>query len=181
MKLKDYIAQDKRMEYYPFWSKERFLDWLLKTEQYHLRLYVSYLRSEEYYTFIHPNKLLKYWYFRKKNKLGAKLGFFIPAGCFGPDLKVAHYGSIIVNPHSKVGSGCTIHGNCCLGNRGGEVSENDSPILGKNINIGQNAQILGPVQLGDNITIGAGSIVTRSFEETGITIVGTPAKKNLTR
>lgn len=165
-----------RMEYYPFWSKERFLDWLLKTEQYHLRQYVRYLRSEEYYTFVHPNKLLKYWHFRKKNKLGAKLGFFIPAGCFGTDLKIAHYGSIIVNPHSKVGSGCTIHGNCCLGNKGGAIFDNDSPILGNNINIGQNAQILGSVQLADDITIGAGSIVTKTFLEKGITIVGTPAK-----
>lgn len=165
------------MEYYPFWSKERFLDWLLQTEQYYIRLYVRYLRSEEYYTFISPNKLLKYWYFRKKNKLGAKLGFFIPAGCFDADLKIAHYGSIIINPHSKVGKGCTIHGNCCLGNKGDEHSDNDSPVLGDDINIGQNAQIIGHVQLADGITIGSGAIVTKSFLEPGITIVGAPAHK----
>lgn len=165
------------MEYYPFWSKERFLDWLLKTEQYYLRLYLSYLRSEEYYTLVSPNKILKYWYFRKKNKLGAKLGFFIPAGCFGPDLKIAHYGSIIINPHSKVGKGCTIHGNCCLGNKGDAHSEDDSPVLGNGINIGQNAQIIGHVQLADGITIGSGTIVTKSFLEPGITIVGSPAHK----
>lgn len=165
-----------RMEHYPFWSKERFLDWLLKTEQYYLKLYIKYLRSEEYYTLVSPNRALRYWYFRKKNILGAKLGFFIPAGCFGPDLKIAHYGSIIVNPHSKIGRGCTIHGNCCLGNKGGEPDENDSPILGDNINIGQNAQILGPVQLADDITIGAGAIVTKTFTEKGVTVVGIPAR-----
>ncbi len=164
------------MEHYPFWSKERFLDWLLKTEQYYLKLYIKYLRSEEYYTLVSPNRALRYWYFRKKNILGAKLGFFIPAGCFGPDLKIAHYGSIIVNPHSKIGRGCTIHGNCCLGNKGGEPDENDSPILGDNINIGQNAQILGPVQLADDITIGAGAIVTKTFTEKGVTVVGIPAR-----
>lgn len=177
MTLKQYIHQDVRMGHYPFFSKERFLDWLLKTEQYYLRLYIRYLRSEEYFNTVHPNKLLRYWYFRKKNRLGAKLGFFIPAGCFGPDLKIAHYGSIIVNPHSRVGAGCTIHGNCCLGNKGTEHDENDSPILGNNINIGQNAQIIGNVHLADNITIGAGAIVTRSFGEEGITIIGAPAKK----
>lgn len=176
MTRKKYILLDKRMEYYPFWSKERFLDWVLKTEQYHLRLYVRYLRSEEYYTFINPNRILRFWYFRKKNKLGAKLGFFIPAGCFGPDLKIAHYGSIIINPHSKVGRGCTIHGNCCLGNKGGAVSDDDSPQLGENINIGQNAQILGPIQLANNIVIAAGAIITKSFLEEGVTLIGTPAK-----
>lgn len=176
MKLAEYIAQDARMEYYPFWSKERFLDWLLQTEQYHLRLYMRYLRSEEYYTFISPNKILKYWYFRKKNKLGAKLGFFIPAGCFGPDLKIAHYGSIIVNPHSKVGRGCTIHGNCCLGNKAGCPTEDDSPVLGNYINIGQNAQIIGHVHLADYIQIGAGAIVTHSCDEESAVLVGAPAK-----
>lgn len=177
MTLQQYIALDVRMEHYPFLSKERFLDWLLQTEQYQLRRYMRYLRSEEYYTFIKPNKVLKYWYFRKKNKLGAKLGFFIPAGCFGPDLKIAHYGSIIVNPHTRVGAGCTLHGNCCLGNKGTEHDEDDSPVLGNNINIGQGAQILGNVRLADGITIGAGSIVTKSFDEEDITIVGTPARK----
>lgn len=173
----EYIVQDTRMEHYPFFSKERFLDWLLKTEQYYLRSYIRYLRSEEYYTTVHPNKLLRYWYYRNKNRLGAKLGFFIPAGCFGPDLKIAHYGSIIVNPHSRVGSGCTIHGNCCLGNKGTEHDENDSPILGNNINIGQGAQIIGNVHLANGITIGAGAIVTKSFDEEGIIIIGAPAKK----
>lgn len=177
MTLAEYIALDVRMEHYPFLSKERFLDWLLQTEQYHLRRYVRYLRSEEFYTTVRPNKLLRYWYFRQKNRLGARLGFFIPAGCFGPDLKIEHYGSVIVNPHTRVGAGCTLHGNCCLGNKGGTPSDTDSPVLGCGINIGQGAQILGPIRLADGITVGAGSVVTRSFDEEGITIAGVPARK----
>lgn len=177
MTLKQYIARDVRMAHYPFFSKERFLDWLLQTEQYYLRTYIRYLRSEEYYTLVKPNKVLRYWYRRKKNKLGAKLGLFIPAGCFDSDLKIAHYGSIIVNPHTRVGSGCTLHGNCCIGNKGTENDVNDSPILGNNINIGQGAQIIGNVHLADSITIGACAVVTQSFDEEGITIVGAPARK----
>lgn len=176
MTYSDYILQDHRMDYYPFWSKEHLLDWLLQTEQYQIRRYVKALRAEEYYTFHSPNKLLRYWYFRKKNKLGSKLGFFIPAGCFGPDLKISHYGSIIVNPHSRIGSGCTIHGNCCLGNKKESDVRNDSPIIGNNVNIGQNAQIIGNITLEDNIIIGAGAVVTKTFDKDGVTLVGVPAR-----
>lgn len=177
MTIQQYIYQDARMGYYPFFSKGRFLDWLLKTEQYYLRKYIKDLRSEEYYTSVKPNKLLRYWHFRKKNQLGAKLGFFIPAGCFGPDIQIAHYGSIIVNPHSRIGKGCTLHGNCCIGNKGGEPNEKDSPVIGNYVNIGQGAQILGHIIIADHVTIGAGAIVTKSCLKEGATLVGIPARE----
>lgn len=170
-----YTLQDPRMDYYRPFTKGWFLDWVLKSEQYYLRKYVKLLRSEEYYTFIKPSSIKRMWYTRKKNVLGAKLGFFIPAGCFGPDLKIAHYGSIIVNPHSRIGSGCTLHGNCCIGNKGQESYEGDSPVIGDNANIGQGAQVIGPIKLANEITIAAGAIVTRSFEDSGLTLVGIPA------
>ncbi|QQM26045.1 hypothetical protein [Elizabethkingia sp. M8] len=100
--LKEYIHAD-RMDYYPFLSKGFLMDYLLKTEQFWLRKFVKNLRKEEYYTFYKPNKLLKYYYQRKKNILGRKLGFFIAAGCFDQGLRIYHYGSIIINPKAKVG------------------------------------------------------------------------------
>lgn len=171
-----YILRDVRMEYDRPFSKAWLLDKLLRTEQYYLKQYVSFLRSEEYYTFVKPSKLLKYYYFRKKNALGSRLGFFIPAGCFGLDLKIAHYGSIIVNPHSKIGPGCTIHGNCCIGNKGLEPYEGDSPVIGNNVNIGQDAQILGPITVADEVTVGAGAVLTKSCDKPGSVLVGIPAK-----
>ena len=160
------------MGYYQPFSKAWILDFLLRTEQYYLRKYVRLLRSEEYFTTVKPDTARRIWYFRKKNVLGAKLGFFIPAGCFGPDLKIAHYGSIIVNPHARIGAGCTLHGNCCIGNKGLEPSEGDSPVIGNNVNIGQGAQILGPITIADGVTIGAGTIVVKSVEQVQATVVG---------
>ena len=63
-------------------SKSYLLDYLLQTEQYWIGKYVRTLRKEEFYTFYRKNKFLRYYYFRKKNILGRKLGFFIGAGCF---------------------------------------------------------------------------------------------------
>jgi acetyltransferase-like isoleucine patch superfamily enzyme len=51
-----------------------------------------------------------------------------------------------------------------------------NPILiGKGCWIGTNAVILPGVQLGDNVKVGAGSVVTKSFGD-NVTIAGVPAK-----
>lgn len=173
MNLKEYINAD-RMDYYPLLSKGFLMDYLLQTEQFWVRRFVKNLRKEEYYTFHKPNKLLKYYYQRKRNILGRKLGFFIAAGCFNSGLRIYHYGSIIINPKSRIGKNCTIHGNCCIGSKGG--FPDDSPVIGDNVDIGQGAQILGGITIADGVKIGAGSIVTKSVLEPNVTVVGIPGK-----
>lgn len=174
MTRKEYcLSLDPRMEYCKPWTKAWIMDWLLSSEQYHIRRYIKALRSEEYYQIIQPNKFKLYWWRRRKNMLGVRLGFFIPAGCFGPDLKIWHYGSIIVNPNSRIGSGCDIHGNCCIGSRG---DSQVSPRIGNNVNIGQNAQILGGITVADCVKIGAGAVLVKSVEELNETVIGVPAK-----
>lgn len=173
MTLKEYISLD-RMEHVPFLSKESILDWLLKTEQYWIRKYMQALRKEEFYTIYKKNKYLRYYYFRKKNLLGVRLGFFINAGCFDTGLKIYHYGSIIVNPKARIGKNCTIHGNCCIGSRGSIPDE--CPVIGNNVDIGQNAQILGGITVADGVKIGAGAVITKSVLISNVTVVGVPAK-----
>ncbi|WP_156308027.1 serine O-acetyltransferase [Sphingobacterium endophyticum] len=173
-----YIKGDRI--YYPsFFSKENIIDWLLCTEKHLIRCYLKALRSEEYYSFIRPNKIISYYYSRRKNKLGVKLGFFIPKGCFGLGLHLAHYGSVIINPRAIIGENCTIHGNCCIGNTGSD--EGGLPVLGNNIDIGQGAQILGDVKIADGVRVGAGSIVLKSVIEEGASVVGIPGRVLLKR
>lgn len=172
MTRKEYLALDPRMEYCKPLTKAWFMDWLLQSEQYHICSFVKALRSEEFYQDIHPNKFKLYRWKRKKNKLGARLGFFIPAGCFGPDLKIWHYGSIIVNPESRIGSGCDIHGNCCIGSNG---RTQDSPVIGNNVNLGQNCQVIGGINVADGVKVGAGAIVVANIDKENATVVGIPA------
>lgn len=173
MHLQKWINSD-RMDYFPSRSKGAFVDWLLQSEQYWLRRFVKALRMEEYYTFLKPNKFFQYYYARKKNRLGRKLGFYIPAGCFDSGLKIYHYGSIIINPKTRIGKNCTIHGNCCLGSKGG--LPDDAPTIGDNVDIGQGAQVLGGIVIADGVRIGAGAIVTKSILEKGVVVVGVPAR-----
>jgi acetyltransferase-like isoleucine patch superfamily enzyme len=57
----------------------------------------------------------------------------------------------------------------------GDKSKWRSTRIGNNVSIGSNATIL-PVNICDNVVIGAGSVVTKNIEEPGI-YAGNPAKK----
>lgn len=155
-------------------SKQTILEWLIRPEQFYIRKYLRFLRKEEYYSINRPCKIMAFWNRARKNRLGAKLGFIISAGCFGEGLKLEHYGSVIVNPKSSIGKNCIIHGNCCIGSNGGYPD--DSPVIGDNVDIGQNAQILGGIKIADNVRIGAGAVVVKDVLTPGVTVVGVPGR-----
>ena len=108
--LKEYLNSD-RIDYFPFGSKGYIMDWLLRTEQYWIRRYIRALRKEEFYMNYKRNKILQYYFSRKKN-----------------------------------------------------------------VDIGQNAQILGGIYIADGVKIGAGAVVTKSVLVPGVTVVGVPAR-----
>ena len=153
--------------------KEKVLEWLIRPERYYIRKYLNFLRKEE--SAIGKGRNLPvYWYRARKNRLGARLGFIISAGCFDEGLQIEHYGSIIVNPKSRIGKNCKIHGNCCIGSTGGYPD--DSPVIGDNVDIGQGAQILGGIRIADGVKIGAGAVVVKDVLVPGATVVGIPGR-----
>lgn len=155
-------------------SKEKLLEWIIRPEGFYTSKYIRLLRAEEKYTFDKPCKLLAFWNKARKNRLGRKLGFIISAGCFGEGLKLEHFGSVIVNPKSRVGKNCIIHGNCCIGSNGGYPD--DSPVIGDNVDIGQFAQIIGGIRIADGVRIGAGAVVVKDVLTPNVTVVGVPAR-----
>lgn len=90
----------------------------------------------------------------------------------------------------KIGNNVHIVSGCNFVNHDGGVLilrdkypdlELTAPIeIGSNVYIGMNCTILPGVKIGDNVIIGAGSVVTKSFQG-GVVIAGVPAKviKNL--
>jgi serine O-acetyltransferase len=143
--------------------------------------YQRLLRKIEY--FLNCKKLIiwrpyiKYLNFRRK-RLGIRLGFDIPPNVFGPGLSIAHYGTIIVNPFSRVGENCRIHNCVHIATQCHPRGEPEKcPTIGNNVFIGPGSVIVGDIEIADNIAIGANSYVNKSFLESGITIAGAPAKK----
>jgi serine O-acetyltransferase len=50
------------------------------------------------------------------------------------------------------------------------------PEVGNNVVLGAGSKILGPVQIADNVTVGANAVVLHSVEA-NTTVVGIPARK----
>jgi serine O-acetyltransferase len=99
-----------------------------------------------------------------------KLGFSIPINTFGPGLSIAHWGTIAVDEKARIGANCRIHQDACIGSNKGR-----SPQIGDNSFIATGAKIIGAVQLGDHVKVGANAVVTKSFGD-GAVLVGIPAR-----
>lgn len=154
-----------------FTSKKNFIKcFLLQEHEYSIYRFVKALRKEEFA----KNGLLKKIYRRRKNIIGRKLGFTIPANVFDEGLHIWHYGNIVVNGNAKVGKNCILHGDNCIGNDG---KSEGAPKIGNNVDIGVGAKIIGNVEIADDVTIGAGAVVVSSFKTKGVTIVGIPARE----
>jgi acetyltransferase-like isoleucine patch superfamily enzyme len=94
-----------------------------------------------------------------------------------------------IQSHAFICELVTINNNCFIGHGvtfindkfiGGNPARGDrhlweSTNIGNNVSIGSNATIL-PVDICDDVVIGAGSVVTKSITEPGV-YVGNPAKK----
>lgn len=135
-------------------------------------LYQIYLRKHEYYKNIKGFKILEIYYAIRHQMLGYKLGFSIPCNVFGPGLRINHYGLIVVSAKAKIGAWCDIHQGVNIG----EGIDHKAPILGENVWIGPGSKLYGNIKIGNNIMIGANSVVNKSFEEDNIRIAGIPAK-----
>ena len=83
-----------------------------------------------------------------------------------------HHGEIIVNEDAVIGANALLHGRNCIGNNG---TDGCVPEIGDNLDLGIGAKVIGNIKLGNNVTVGANAVVTKSFQN-DCTVVGIPAK-----
>jgi serine O-acetyltransferase len=108
---------------------------------------------------------------RWRVRAGARrLGYTIPFNVFGPGLRLAHYGTIVVSEEAGVGPGCTIHPGVTLG-----VGHGAAPQVGAGVYFGPGAKAFGDIVIGDGVRAGANCVITKSVEP-GATVVGVPAR-----
>lgn len=116
--------------------------------------------------------LVRFLYLKKSYKLG----FTIPPNVFDMGLCIVHKGTIIISGDAKVGKFCRIH--VCTNIGKNPLYENaKAPVIGDNVYIAPGVKIYGDINIGNNIFIGANSVVGRSYPENNILIAGIPAKK----
>ncbi len=96
-----------------------------------------------------------------------------PGAKIGQSVFIDHGMGVVVGETAVVGDGCTIYQGVTLG--GTSLSHGKRhPTLGRNVIVGVNAAVLGAIVLGDNVKVGAGSVVVRDVPANA-TVVGIPA------
>lgn len=97
-----------------------------------------------------------------------------PGAKIGQCLFIDHGMGIVFGETTEIGDNCTIYHQVTLGGTGKDVGKRH-PTLGNNVLIGAGTKVLGPVYIGDNARIGAGSVVLRNLPA-NCTAVGCPAE-----
>lgn len=98
----------------------------------------------------------------------------VPASCeLGKGTKFGYGGmAVIIHARAKLGKNCVI-GSCVT--VGGKSGWYEVPVIGDNVQISSGAKILGPIRIGNNVIIGANSVVTKDVPDNCV-VAGVPAK-----
>lgn len=88
----------------------------------------------------------------------------------GYELYIGHGGPIIVNPSAIIGNNCNLSQFTTIGSNKGQAA-----IIGDNTYIGPSVCIVENIKIGNNVTIGAGSVVTKDIPDNA-TVAGSYAK-----
>lgn len=105
------------------------------------------------------------------------LGCEIPASTrIGKGLVIHHGRGLVLNGSSIIGDNVTLKHNTTIGNKESLSGEDlGSPTIQDNVIVGPNSIIIGPITIGHNSIIGAGSVVIKDVEPYSI-VAGNPAK-----
>lgn len=172
--LSFYLVEDlKRFE-----KKPTLKDWFLYNEAWYIYRYIKNLRFLEYYKNSDPNllrKILFYLHFYRYKKQVFKLKIDIKPNNLGPGFRLYHLGSLVrVKQNCIIGKNCTMLPGVVIGNKNLE-NDNTWVIIGDNCYLGLGVKIFGQVTIGNNVTIGANSVVTKDIPDNCV-VSGIPAK-----
>jgi serine O-acetyltransferase len=91
----------------------------------------------------------------------------------GHRLRIEHSFDIVVSGDAVIGDDVVIRNGVTIGLR--HEGKRGSPVIGNRVDIGAGAKILGPITIGDDVSIGANAVVIKDVPA-GCIAVGVPAR-----
>lgn len=93
----------------------------------------------------------------------------------GEGLYIRHGEGMIIGSRCRIGKGFVIHQNCTIGHK---VKLGNGPNIGDNVEMGLGSSVLGEVTIGNNVMIGAHTLVLSNIPD-NVKVVGVPGKSIL--
>ena len=97
-----------------------------------------------------------------------------PGAKIGEGLFIDHGSGVVIGETAELGDNVTIYQGVTLGGTGKEKGKRH-PTIGNNVVISSGAKVLGSFVVGDNVKIGAGSVVLKPVPP-NCTVVGVPGR-----
>lgn len=97
-----------------------------------------------------------------------------PAAMIGKGFFIDHGMGVVIGETAEIGNYVTLFQGVTLGGTGKEHGKRH-PTLGNHVVVGAGAKILGGIRIGDNVKIGANSVVLKSVPA-NCTAIGVPAR-----
>jgi serine O-acetyltransferase len=91
----------------------------------------------------------------------------------GRRFRIDHFGGIIISGDAVFGDDCVIRNGVTVGLR--NTGHRGSPVIGNRVDIGAGAKVLGAINIGDDVAIGANAVVLTDVPPNSIA-VGIPAR-----
>ena len=97
-----------------------------------------------------------------------------PGATIGRRFFIDHGMGVVIGETAEIGDDVLLYQGVTLGGTGGESGKRH-PTLGNNVVVGTGAKVLGNIRIGDNVKIGAGSVVVHPVPDNS-TVVGVPGR-----
>ncbi|WP_101773613.1 serine O-acetyltransferase EpsC [Peptostreptococcus faecalis] len=97
-----------------------------------------------------------------------------PGAQIGHSIMIDHGMGVVIGETTEIGNRVTIYQGSTLGGTGNHTGKRH-PTIGNDVIVGSGSKVLGPVNIGDRVKIGANSVVLDDIPN-GATVVGIPGK-----
>lgn len=109
----------------------------------------------------------------RTRRLRIKTGFQFADATIGPGMRIQHIGTVVIHSDTIIGSNLTLVTEVVIGQKYPNISP--KTIIGDNVYMGSGVKVIGSLNIGNNVIIGANAVVLKDLPADS-TAVGIPAR-----
>ncbi len=138
--------------------------------------YIFWMRT---CTYVASHPLLKFLFFAPSRLVLRHYQYRLGIGIsyktkIGAGFYISHYSGIFIHDDAVIGRNCNVSQSVTIGKKN-DGNHAGSPLLGDQVYLGPGCKIIGGIQVGNDVAIGANAVLTKDAADKSV-MVGIPAK-----